>query len=151
MVLGIFVFVVFIVKVIMVVNFGFIEDFNLEGIQMGMWLLVEEQVVFIVVCIFCLCKFFQQVLQYFGLMIVNVFIKKIGVIGYGWMNGISGVSNVNGVIRMKSLISSWVQSEEDIFGLNGQNGEVEIWWIIEVCVDLEGGNLVREEIIREKI
>ncbi|KAK4654003.1 hypothetical protein QC762_400290 [Podospora pseudocomata] len=151
MALGIFASAASIVKATMAANFGLTEDPNLEGIQMGTWSLVEEQVAFIAACIPCLRKPFQQVLQHFGLATANASTKKTGATGYGRMNGTSGVSNVNGAIRMKSLNSSRAQSEEDILGPNGQNGEAEIWRTTEVRVDLEGGNSVREETIREKI
>ncbi|KAK0669830.1 hypothetical protein QBC41DRAFT_318941 [Cercophora samala] len=150
--LGIFASAASIVKAIMSANFGLTDDPNLEGIQVGSWSLVEMQVAFIAACIPCLRRPFQQVLQHFGLVTVNATTKKTGVTGYGRMNGTTGVSNVNGAIRMKSLTSSRAQSEEDILGPNAtQNGETEIWRTTEVRVDLEGGNSGREETIREKV
>ncbi|KAK0702469.1 hypothetical protein B0T21DRAFT_353577 [Apiosordaria backusii] len=146
MALGIFASAASIVKATMAANFGRTEDPNLEGIQMGTWSLVEEQVAFIAACIPCLRKPFQSVLQHFGLVTTNAASKQTAATGYGRMNGHTGVSNVNGAIRMKSLTSSRAQSEEDILGGNGhQNGESEIWRTTEVRVDLEGGNSVREK------
>ncbi|KAK3368452.1 hypothetical protein B0H63DRAFT_76389 [Podospora didyma] len=118
MALGIFASVASIIKANAAANFGLTDDPNLEGISMGTWSLVEEQVAFIAACIPVLRKPFQQVLQHFGLVTVsNTTAKKTAGSGYGRMvNGNGNVSNVNGAIRMKSMTSSRAQSEEDILG-----------------------------------
>lgn len=147
--LGVFASAASIVKAVIAANFGKTDDPNLEGISIGTWSVVEEQVAFIAACIPCLRKPFQQVLQHFGLVtsISGSTAKKSGPSGYGRMNGHSkGFSNSNGAIKMKSLTSSHAQSEEDILAEARNNKEAgvtvaesEIWRTTEVRVDLEQG------------
>ncbi|KAK3364881.1 hypothetical protein B0T24DRAFT_712202 [Lasiosphaeria ovina] len=53
MALGIFAAAASIVKAVVAADFGKTDDPNLEGISVGMWSLVEEQVAFIAACIPC--------------------------------------------------------------------------------------------------
>ncbi|KAK4169571.1 hypothetical protein QBC43DRAFT_340889 [Cladorrhinum sp. PSN259] len=139
--LGVFASAASIVKATISVNFGRTNDPNREGIAMGTWSVVEEQVAFIAACIPCLRKPFQQFLQRLGLVTVNnSTAKKTGPTGYP-SNGFSrmnGHSNhTNGAIRMKSLTSSHAQSEEDILAEDRKDGGVgvaerEIWRTTEL-------------------
>ncbi|KAK3986486.1 hypothetical protein QBC44DRAFT_333307 [Cladorrhinum sp. PSN332] len=146
--LGVFASAASIVKAVIAANFGRTDDPNLEGISMGTWSVVEEQVAFIAACIPCLRKPFKRVLQKFGLTSLSAGTKQTGAAGYGpsgygRMNG-NNTKNTNGAIRMKSLTSSRAQSEEDILGAERKDGgvaiaEAEIWRTTEVRVDLEQG------------
>jgi len=152
--LGIFASAASIVKANFAANFGKGPDPNLEGISVGTWSVVEEQVAFIAACIPCLRKPFQQVLQHFGLVTSRggSTAKKSNPSGYGRMEGHSkGFSQSNGAIKMKSLNSSHGgQSEEDILAeaRNKEAGvnvtETEIWRTTEVRVDLEQGQQGRQ-------
>ncbi|KAK4225623.1 hypothetical protein QBC38DRAFT_510919 [Podospora fimiseda] len=154
--LGVFASAASIVKAVIAANFGKGPDPNLEGINMGTWSVVEEQVAFIAACVPCLRKPFKRVLQKFGLASVSAATKQTGngygTSGYGRMG--TSTKNTNGAIRMKSLTSSRAQSEEDILSDDHKGGdaavtEAEIWRTTEVRVDLEQGQ--RGAAGREKI
>jgi len=141
MALGIFASVASIIKATIAANFGRTDDPNLEGIEMGTWSLIEEQIAFIAACIPCLRKPFQQVLRRFGLVstLNNTSVKPTAGSGYGRMNG-HNVSNVNGAIRMNSMTSSRAQSEEDILGFErgtkpGVGPSGQIWRTTELRLE----------------
>ncbi|KAK4183200.1 hypothetical protein QBC35DRAFT_121378 [Podospora australis] len=159
--LGIFASAASIVKAVIAANFGKTLDPNLEGISMGTWSVVEEQVAFIAACIPCLRKPFQQLLQRLGLVtVVGSSAKKTGPSGYGRMGDYTGKhthnNNTNNAIRMKNLsTSSRAQSEEDILADARKEGgatvaESEIWRTTEVRVDLEQGQQEAAMARREK-
>ncbi|KAK0714179.1 hypothetical protein B0T26DRAFT_651462 [Lasiosphaeria miniovina] len=147
MALGIFAAAASVVKAVIAAEFGKTDDSNLEGISMGTWSLVEEQIAFIAACIPCLRRPLQQVLRRFGLATTvnthSVTAKPTGAgSGYGMMNGNHSTS-YNGAIKMKSMTSSQAQSEEDILAPQRGNtpgdviGDTEIWRTTEVRVHSE--------------
>ncbi|OCL04760.1 hypothetical protein AOQ84DRAFT_380255 [Glonium stellatum] len=68
MALGLFASATSIVKTIAVSKLGTSKDPTAEGITVGMWACVEEQVAFIAACIPCLKSPFQRFLAHFGLV-----------------------------------------------------------------------------------
>ncbi|KAF2469199.1 uncharacterized protein BDR25DRAFT_372414 [Lindgomyces ingoldianus] len=143
MALGIFAAAASIVKVTAAANFGRTNDPTKEGISIGTWSCVEEQVGFIAACIPCLRSPFQKVLSYFGL--ISTQNKTTYGRAYGQMHGEGGNSSKpkdthsrmksggrGAVIKMKNMRSTDAQSEENILtsNLEGKNGE--IWCTTEV-------------------
>ncbi|KAF2266118.1 hypothetical protein CC78DRAFT_559561 [Lojkania enalia] len=148
MALGLFAGAASIVKLVKALQFGRTDDPTLEGIEIGMWSCIEEQVGFIAACVPCLRSPFQRVLEYFGL--VSTHDKSSYGHNYGQMYGSKharsrksafGVSQSR--IRMKSLRSpsADAHSEENILASSGavaKNGE--IWCTTELRLEDEEVN-----------
>ncbi|KAH7121145.1 hypothetical protein B0J11DRAFT_58133 [Dendryphion nanum] len=141
--LGVFAGVASIIKMVFAAQFGKTGDYDLDGIRVGMWSLIEETVGFTAACIPCLRSPFQKCLEYFGLASTRG--KTAYGRGYGQMYGESGMnagrSNLSkqqaSAIRMKSMRSADAASEENILpsGVESKNGE--IWCTTEVEVGEE--------------
>ncbi|KAK3356365.1 hypothetical protein B0T25DRAFT_449639 [Lasiosphaeria hispida] len=140
--LGIFASAASIIKAVVAANFGRTDDANREGINMGMWSIVEEQIAFIAACIPCLRSPFQRVLQRFGLVTTqhstNVKPTSRAGSGYGRMGSKLTSVGVGGGIKMKDMMMSRddaAYSEENILPqaseLRALKGG-EIWRTTEV-------------------
>ncbi|KAM7214373.1 hypothetical protein V8F06_010211 [Rhypophila decipiens] len=143
--LGIFASAASIVKAVSVANFGMTGDPNKEGIAVGMWSCVEEQVAFIAACIPTLRKPFQRVLQKCGLVtsVGNTSNKATAGTGFKRMYGNQTSEATGGTIKMKSMMSRDAASEESILAPNSASGQDdsmkpgEIWRTTEVHLNDE--------------
>lgn len=145
--LGLFASVASIMKATTAANFGRTDDPNQEGVALGTWSCIEEQIAFIAACIPCLRQLFQKFLSYLGITTTRTGTKPTG---YNQMPGETGRSKgtsharINSAIRMKSMMRS-AHSEENILGsdnADGKNGE--IWRTTEV--HLEEDNASRNSV-----
>jgi hypothetical protein len=140
--LGLFAAVASTLKAVYSATFGTGGDYNLEGITVGTWTVIEEQIAFIAACIPCLRSPFQRLLERVGILTprgttVGASGAVSGGSGYGRMTGANG-TNLRGAISMRSMKStghgSGGQSEEDILAAQKtKNGE--IWCTTEVNVE----------------
>ncbi|KAF2186392.1 hypothetical protein K469DRAFT_573323 [Zopfia rhizophila CBS 207.26] len=148
--LGIFASVASIIKAVYATDFGNTDDPNKEGIAVGMWSCIEEQVGFIACCIPCLKSPFQKFLTYFGLITTQN--KSAYGRSYGQMygDGNTGGSRMKGsnsrmksdglnaAIKMKSMRSTDTQSEENILAVSDEQAkDGEIWCTTEVHLEEE--------------
>ncbi|KAF2265526.1 hypothetical protein CC78DRAFT_532411 [Lojkania enalia] len=135
--LGVLASVCSINKAIAAATFGRTNDGRKEGVQIGMWTGLEQQVGFIAACIPCLRSPFQKFLQYFGLMTTKP--ATYGA-GYGQMHG-SSAKRFNSARRseagyqMKSMRKGDTQSEENILVDEGDAKNGEIWRTTEVHME----------------
>jgi hypothetical protein len=148
MALGIFAAVASIIKSVIAADFGKTGDPNKEGINMGLWSLVEEHVSFIAACIPCLRSPFQSLLQRFGLVTTRGATTAKPTAGSGGYGRMYDGSNPNsraaaaaaaaagsrGDIKMGAVMSRETRSEDTILGgmdeLKPKGGE--IWRTTEV-------------------
>ncbi|ORY04555.1 hypothetical protein BCR34DRAFT_491415 [Clohesyomyces aquaticus] len=155
MALGVFAASASIVKCAVAVNFGRTSDPAKEGINVGMWSCIEEQVGFIAACIPCLRSPFQKMLSHLGLASTNKGTTYGG--GYGQMYGgdIPSVKlrggregerrmsdALHGGIKLKSMRSmrstTDARSDEYILPVGGEApGRKEIWCTTEVRLEEE--------------
>jgi len=141
MALGVFASIASIMKAVAAARLGKTDDPNAEGITVGTWSAIEEQIAFITACIPCLRSPFQALLQRFGLVsVVNTTTNKpTGAShGYGRMYG-NDTDKEDGAtgIRMKSVMRD-AQSEESILPPGGEHEVVakgEIWRTTEVHLE----------------
>ncbi|KAL2268945.1 hypothetical protein VTJ83DRAFT_3791 [Remersonia thermophila] len=147
MALGLFAAVASTLKAVYSANFGRTDDFNLEGITVGTWSVIEEHTAFIAACIPCLRSPFQRLLERCGILTPRgTTVGASGAVpasgGYGRMTGDRDGTNLRGAISMRSMKSTGHgsgQSEEDILSSQkAKNGE--IWCTTEVNVEAAEGN-----------
>jgi hypothetical protein len=143
MALGTFAGVASIIKLHAGSNFGRTKDSTREGINIGMWSLVEELCGLIAACVPCLRSPFQRVLRYFGLVSTH---KTSYAHTYGQMpdrhskfkSTTRNMSTGGVAIQMKSMrsASADAQSEENILP-HEHAKEGEIWCTTEVTMEEE--------------
>ncbi|KAK3312739.1 hypothetical protein B0H66DRAFT_484625 [Apodospora peruviana] len=149
--LGIFASAASIVKAVVAANFGKTDDPNREGINMGTWSIVEEQVAFVAACVPCLRSPFQSVLRKMGLVSTqgHTGAKPTAGDGYDRMGPSKGMTGRSQqAIQLKAMmsLSHDAQSEDSILPpaapaatahIPARNGE--IWRTTEVHLDSETG------------
>lgn len=138
--LGIFASAASIVKAVAVAEFGKTDDPNREGIAVGTWSCIEQQVAFIAACVPCLRKPFQKLLQKVGLLtsVGNTSNKATAGTGFRRMYGNQTSEATGGTIKMKSMMSRDAPSEESILSPKSATAQDEnlkpgeIWRTTEV-------------------
>ncbi|KAK0701397.1 hypothetical protein B0T21DRAFT_379096 [Apiosordaria backusii] len=143
--LGIFASAASIVKAVALAEFGKTDDPNGQGIIVGTWFCIEQQVAFIAACIPCLRKPFQIFLQKVGLLstVGHTSNKATAGTGFRRMYGKQTSEATGGTIKMKSMMSRDAPSEESILASNSANGQDEnlkpgeIWRTTEVYLNDE--------------
>jgi len=137
MALGLFASVASIMKAVAAASFGKTDDPNAEGITMGAWTLIEEQVAFIAACVPCLRALFQQFMVKIGVATVHGATAKGGSGDGYYSKGQHGFTSksTNGAIRLKSLQGTGESpSEENILDGEGKNS---IWRTTELRMEEE--------------
>ena len=146
MALGMLAGIASIIKMVVSANFGKTGDYNLDGIRVGMWSLLEELIGFIAACVPCLRLPFQRALEYFGL--VSTHSKST----YGRGDGKTYASDMNGPkpgrksqarkeVRRQRSRDADAASEENILqdqtgiGIAGGEKDGEIWCTTELRID----------------
>lgn len=131
--LGLFAAVASCMKAVAAAEFGKGEDKNAEGITIGTWSMVEEQVAFIAACIPCLRAMFQSLMVKLGVATTH---DKTKATGYPKMKSDTrkgtGRMGSNGGIRLKSLDGGELESDED--GLV-QDSNGRIWRTTELRME----------------
>jgi hypothetical protein len=136
--LGLFASVASIMKAVASASFGKTDDPNLEGITMGTWTMIEEQVAFIAACVPVLRALFQQVMVKLGVATTRGATTKGPTHGDGYYqsktHGFTTKSS-NGAIRLQSLPGNGESpSEENILESEGKSN---IWRTTEVRMEEE--------------
>jgi len=153
MALGLFASIASIMKAVASARFGRTDDPNAEGITIGTWSCVEEQIAFIAACVPCLRSLFQSAMVKLGVTTRGGVTKASGggyggAGGYNAAAGYAGKSGSGGAIRLKSLsgVSARSTSEENILEGAG-DAKSQIWRTTEVTQHQEergAGSINRE-------
>ncbi|KXX82694.1 hypothetical protein MMYC01_200848 [Madurella mycetomatis] len=142
--LGIFASVASMIKAAAAANFGRTDDPNAEGISIGTWSCIEEQIGFIAACIPCLRSPFQKLLARWGIVTTqNGGTKPTAASGYGGMYGGGSArrgtrdhTTANGdVVRLESMRDATSNSEENILAEIGDIKSQVIWRTTEVRLE----------------
>ena len=139
--LGCFAAIASIMKAVAAANFGKTDDPNAEGITMGAWTLVEEQVAFIAACVPCLRSLFQTIMVKIGVATTRGGTTKGAHSGGGY----AGKTGTGGAIRLKSMTGD-SQSEENILPMEGKPG---IWRTTEVKMEEEEMRRMEQRSLRK--
>lgn len=148
MALGLVAAVCSIMKAVEAARFGLTDDPNAEGITIGTWSLVEEQVAFIAACVPCLRSLFQSFITKMGLATTKRtgVTKPTGAASGPSHRGFTGMSGSGGAIRLKSLSSGDSPSEENILHTETKPG---IWRTTELKMEEEEEDYKREMMRRK--
>lgn len=143
--LGIFASVASMIKAAAAANFGRTDDPNAEGITIGTWSCIEEQIGFIAACIPCLRSPFQKLLVRLGVVTTqNGGSRPTAATGYGRMYGRDsarrGTTRAHATakgdaIGLESMREGTSNSEENILAEIGDMKDGGIWRTTEVRLE----------------